>query len=371
LTVSRQSEIGSSRAPAHPRARLGQGTKELKASALSRRPFISVLLPVRGESEELIECLASLARQTYPRNRFEILIADGSDRPVDAVIFPVGLDIHIYQNKLRTMSPGLNMLARQARGEHLAIVSAHTWLPDDYLDRMVATAHVTGAANVGARVRKVARSSWGRAIAAATSSPFGVGSGIQHHGAEVGPADSAFPGFIARLMFERLGGFNTALACNEDDEFNARVRAAGGLVWYDPGVEVMYRPRETLGGLFRQYFRYGRWKVAVARLGLPAYLRVHHAIPSLVVAGAVLGLVTSVIWRPMVIPTAGAAIAYCAIAIYTGRKMAAKHGASTWRTVLVFPVVHAAYGLGFIRGLLDRGLPDEGHKPTPQAQSRP
>jgi hypothetical protein len=90
-----------------------------------------------------------------------------------------------------------------------------------------------------------------------------------------------------------------------------------------------------------------------------------------VVAGAVLGLVASVIWRPMTIPTAGAAGAYCAIAIYTGRKMAAKHGASTWRTVLVFPVVHAAYGLGFIRGLLDRGLPDEGHNPTPQAQSGP
>jgi cellulose synthase/poly-beta-1,6-N-acetylglucosamine synthase-like glycosyltransferase len=371
VTAAPVAAAGSHRAPARPRARLGPETKDAKVSALSRRPFISVLLPVRGESEELIECLASLARQTYPRSRFEILIADGSDRPVDPVIFPVGLDIHVYQNKVKTMSPGLNMLARQARGERLAIVSAHTWLPDDYLERMVATAHVTGAANVGARVRKVARSPWGRAIAAATSCPFGVGSSIQHHGAEVGPADSAFPGFIARLMFERLGGFNTDLACNEDDEFNARVRAAGGLVWYDPGVEVSYRPRETLAGVFRQHFRYGRWKVAVARLSVPAYLRVHHAIPSLAVAGAVVGAVASIIWRPMIIPTAGAALVYCAIAIYEARKMAAEHGASMLRTVLVFPVIHAAYGLGFIRGLLDRGLPDEGRSRNTQVQTRP
>ncbi|MGA3057056.1 MAG: hypothetical protein ABSE70_03300, partial [Candidatus Limnocylindrales bacterium] len=244
--------------------------------------------------------------------------------------------------------------------ERLAIVSAHSWLPDEYLDRVEATAHVTGAANVGARVRKVARSPWGRAIAAATSCPFGVGRSIQHHGAVVGPADSAFPGFIARLMFERLGGFNTALACNEDDEFNARVRAAGGLVWYDPGVEVAYRPRETLDGLYRQHFRYGRWKVAVARLGLPNYLRVHHTIPSLAVAGAVIGPLASLIWHPLIIPTLGAVLAYCAIAAYEGRKMAAEHGASAWRTALVFPVIHAAYGLGFIRGLLDRGLPREG-----------
>ncbi len=370
-TADRLSEAGPRRAPARPRARLGPETKDTKASALSRRPFISVLLPVRGESEELIECLASLARQTYPRSRFEILIADGSDKPIDPVIFPVGLDIHTYVNKVKTMSPGLNLIARQARGERLAVVSAHTWLPDDYLDRMVATAHVTGAANVGARVRKVARTPWGRAIAAATSCPFGVGSSVQHHGAEVGPADSAFPGFIARLMFERLGGFNTDLACNEDDEFNARVRAAGGLVWYDPGVEVSYRPRETLAGLFRQHFRYGRWKVAVARLGLPAYLRLHHAVPSLAVGGAVVGVLASIIWRPMVIPTAAAAVVYCAIAIYEARKTAAEHGASTWRTVLVFPVIHAAYGLGFIRGLLDRGLPDEGRSRDTQVQTRP
>jgi hypothetical protein len=39
--------------------------------------------------------------------------------------------------------------------------------------------------------------------------------------------------------------------------------------------------------------------------------------------------------------------------------MSGAYAATTWRTALVFPVVHAAYGLGFLRGLLDRGLPAE------------
>jgi succinoglycan biosynthesis protein ExoA len=323
-------------------------------------PFVSVLLPVRGESHELAECLASLARQTYPRDRFEVLIADASDRPIDPAILPHGIDVHVYPNEARVMSPGLNMAAGHARGEYLAIVSAHSYLPDAYFERMLATARATGAANVGTRVRKVAGSAWGLAIAAATSSPFGVGSSIQHHGAEAGPADSAFPGFIARPMFEKLGGFNAALACNEDDEFNARVRAAGGLVWYEPAVTVAYRPRETLLGLYRQHFRYGRWKVAVARLGVPGYLRPRHAIPSLVVVGAVGGPLLSVLWRPFAIPTALAALAYLALALVEGRRMGRRHGAATWRTALVFPVVHAGYGIGFLRGLLDRGLPREG-----------
>jgi cellulose synthase/poly-beta-1,6-N-acetylglucosamine synthase-like glycosyltransferase len=327
--------------------------------AAAEQPSISVLLPVRGESGELAECLASLARQTYPRDRFEVLVADASDAPIDPSILPAGLNGHIYPNPARVMSPGLNMLAGHARGNYLSIVSAHSYLPDGYFERMVETARTTGAANVGTRILKVARSEWGRAIAAATSSPFGVGSSVQHHSATAGPADSAFPGFIDRVMFDKLGGFNTALACNEDDEFNARLRAAGGIVWYEPAVEVAYRPRETLGGLFRQQYRYGRWKVAVARLGVPDYLRIRHAIPSLVVVGSVLGLIASAVWHPLAIPTGLAALAYCGLALFEGRRMSRRYGAGWVRTAVVFPVVHAGYGLGFLRGLLDRGLPRE------------
>jgi cellulose synthase/poly-beta-1,6-N-acetylglucosamine synthase-like glycosyltransferase len=323
------------------------------------QPFISVLLPVRGESQELDECLASLARQTYPRGRLEILIADASDTPIDPSILPAGLNGHIYPNPARVMSPGLNMLVGHARGDYLSIVSAHSYLPDGYFERMVSTARATGAANVGTRILKVARSKWGRAIAAATTSPFGVGSSKQHHSATAGPADSAFPGFIKRGTFDELGGFNTALACNEDDEFNARVRAAGGIVWYESAVEVAYRPRETLRGLFRQQFRYGRWKVAVARLGVPDYLRIRHAIPSLVVVGAVLGPIVSVIWLPFAIPTGLAGLAYCGLALSEGRRMSRGYQAGWLRTAVVFPVVHAGYGLGFLRGLLDHGLPRE------------
>lgn len=334
------------------------------------QPFISVLLPVRGESDELAECLASLARQTYPRDHFEVLIADASEKPIDPSILPNGLDVHAYPNPAQVMSPGLNMLASHARGDYLAIVSAHSYLPDGYFERLVATARATGAANVGTRVLKVARSPWGRAIAAATSSPFGVGSSIQHHGTAAGPADSAFPGFIARATFEKLAGFNPDLACNEDDEFNARVRAGGGLVWYEPAVEVAYRPRETMLGLFRQHYRYGRWKVAVARLGIPGYLRPRHAIPSLVVVGAVVGPLLAVVWRPFAIPTAAAAIAYCALAGFEGRRMSRGYGAGALRTALVFPVVHAGYGIGFLRGLLDRGLPVEGRRRNAEPPAR-
>jgi GT2 family glycosyltransferase len=324
------------------------------------RPPISVLIAVRGESAELVECLASLSAQTYPHDRFEVLLAAASDKPIDPASLPVDIDVHVYPNPALFMGPGVNMVAGHARGDYVAIPSAHSSLPPDYLERMEATIVATGATNVGARIRKVAHSAWGRAIAAATSSPFGVGSSVQHHGTVAGPAESAFPTFMPRDRFLALGGFDVRLSYNQDDDFNARLRASGGVVWYEPAVEVVYHPRETLRTLFRQQFRYGRWKVAVARLGVPGYMRPRHAVPSLVVLGAVIGPTASILWHPLAIPTVIAAAAYCAMAVIEGRRMRRLYEAATWRTALVFPVVHAAYGLGFLRGLLDRGLPAEG-----------
>jgi succinoglycan biosynthesis protein ExoA len=326
-------------------------------------PYISVLLPARNEGSDLAACLESLAAQTYPLDRFEVIIADGSDSPIPLTDLPDELDVRILRNPERVMSRGLNLAARAARGERFAIVSAHSWLPPDYLLQMYATARDSGAANVGSRVKKAARSAWGRAIAAATSSRLGVGGSIQHFGSVAGRADSAFPGFIDRAAFDAVGGFNGELACNEDDEFNARLRAAGYIVWYDPAVEVSYRPRETLAGVFRQYFRYGRWKVAVARTGLPGYLRLRHAMPAAAVLTGGLLAVGSIRRRGLRLPLVGLTVLYGFLAGAEGRRLAPAQNAVPWRVAATFPVIHTAYGLGFLRGLLDSGMPDEGQPP--------
>ena len=52
---------------------------------------------------------------------------------------------------------------------------------------------------------------------------------------------------------------------NQDDEFNLRLRLAGGRIVLDPTIRVFYTPRGSLRAVFRQYYEYGRWKPAVMR----------------------------------------------------------------------------------------------------------
>lgn len=322
-------------------------------------PFISVLLPVRNETDEFRACLESVAAQDYPPGRLEVIVADAGDEERDRGPLPPGLAIRVLPNPDRLMSRGLNLAAGHARGVYLAVVSAHSVLPAGYLRSISRIAEQTGADNVGGYVQKVGVGRWGRAIAAATSSPFAVGNATQHHGSGAGLADSAFPGFIRRSMFDRVGGFDVRLGCNEDDAFNARLREIGGRVWYDPTIAVVYRPRESLTGAFRQHFRYGRWKVAVARTGVRGYIRWRHIVPSVTVMGAIVLPLSSLLVPSLALGLGCLGIAYMTAAAVEAGRMARRHGAAAWRTFLVFPVIHAGYGLGFLRGLLDRGFPVE------------
>ena len=93
-----------------------------------------------------------------------------------------------------------------------------------------------------------------------------------------------------RGALDAAGGFDETFARNQDYELNWRLRQRGETVWFDPALEVAYRPRGSLAQLARQYHDYGRWKQTMLRRH-PASLRWRQlAAPGLVSALAVSAL---------------------------------------------------------------------------------
>jgi hypothetical protein len=132
-----------------------------------------------------------------------------------------------------------------------------------------------------------------QAVAWAMTSPAGVGAAANHTGGEAGPADTVYLGVYRREAIERVGGYDETMIVAEDWELNYRIRAAGGLIWFTPELQVTYRPRTSLLALARQHFRYGRWRRVVARrypeTVSPRYLAAP-AVTAANFAGCVLGV---------------------------------------------------------------------------------
>ena len=137
-----------------------------------------------------------------------------------------------------------------------------------------------------------------RAVAAAMTSPIGVGQASFHVGGEEGPAPTVYLGVFRREVLERLGGYDETFLRAQDWELNHRIRESGGVVWFTPRLTVSYRPRSDLRALARQYRDYGRWRRVVMREHEGTASLRYLAPPAAVVAVAAGTVVGLAVWRP-------------------------------------------------------------------------
>ena len=230
-----------------------------------RRPPVSVIIPARNEGAMLSAALGSVRAQDYD-GEIEIIVADGSDTPAMAEAvraeFP---EVQVIPNPGRNAASGMNRALQAAAHPVIVRCDARCVLPANYVRLAVGTLERTSAANVGGRQRPVGATAFERAVGLAMTTPLGAGDARYRLGGAEGPVDTVFLGVFRREALEAVGGYDTALERNQDYELNWRLRVRGETVWFDPKLEVGYRPRGDLAGLARQYFDYGRWKRIVLR----------------------------------------------------------------------------------------------------------
>jgi glycosyltransferase involved in cell wall biosynthesis len=325
---------------------------------------VSVMAPMWNEAEHIEDLVADIAGQDFA-GEVELIVADGSstDGSVDrlqAAAERHALPVTILDNPARWVSHGLNLCVRAAQGDLIVRVDCHSRYPADYLRRCVAAAEETGAENVGGVFVPEGRTPMERAVACAMDSPFG-GIHWTRHGSEARVEVDTVPyGAFRPHAFDSAGLFDESLVRNQDDEFNLRLRLAGGRIVLDPSIRIFYTPRGSLARVFRQYYEYGLWKPVVMRKH-GRVVSVRSLVPiafvgSLAVLGALAPFSTAarVLLALEVGVYAAGALVFGALAVRTRRE--------SWgllpRVVAAFPAFHVAYGLGmavgWIRGLLRR-----------------
>jgi succinoglycan biosynthesis protein ExoA len=313
--------------------------------------IVSIIVPCRNEVRHLSSFLSCLAAQNY-RGKLEVLIADGmSTDGTRAILAEWALrdrGIRIIDNPRRIVSTGLNLAIRAAHGDILIRMDAHTAYAHDYVSQCYAVLEETGADNAGGAARTEADGFMQRAIAAAYGSRFSTGGARFHDESYEGYVDTVPYGCWRRGTLERIGLFDEALERNQDDELNLRLTRMGGKIWQSRRIVSWYRPRSTLGGLFRQYWQYGFWKVAVIRKHKqPASWR--HLAPGAFVVFVVLLACFEPLYATAVLG------AYLTVLLGASVVTARRHGRSLFPVLpLVFATYHFAYGTGFLWGVFVR-----------------
>ena len=323
---------------------------------------VSIIVPCYNEQETIRLLLEAIYAQTYPRQDLEVIVADGmsTDRTRQEIAAfqssHPALPVRVVENPQRIIPAGLNVAVRAAQGEYIVRLDAHSTPAPDYVARCVAALQTGAGDNVGGVwVIQPGGADWrANSIATAASHPLGVGDARYRLGGSAQAVDTVPFGAFRRSLVDRVGWFDETLLTNEDYEFNARIRRAGGTVWMDPSIRSAYRARSSYLELARQYWRYGYWKARMLRR-YPETFRWRQLAGVFVLSFAVLGLLA--IWFPWAGWLLALEVGVYLLGLFLAGAQVAlrrREAALLVGVPLAIATMHFAWGSGFIWSMIKR-----------------
>jgi succinoglycan biosynthesis protein ExoA len=262
---------------------------------MSAQPDVSIVMPVRNEAPYLSEALEAVCSQATDAS-LEIIVVDGhsTDGTRDIIERWAASDdrLRVVDNPRKGIPQALNRGLSAAQGRFLVRVDGHSSVPPHYVQTLVDHIRAGDCEGAGGRKQAVGHGRFGKAVAAAHSSRFGIGDSKYHYLERLGLVDHIPFGVYLTDRARAIGGWDEELQTNEDYDFDFRYQQAGGRLLLDPTVVFDWRVRESLRGLAHQYFAYGRGK-ARALLRHPSSLHLRWCVPPALVATLLGGIVFS------------------------------------------------------------------------------
>lgn len=320
------------------------------------KPFVSILIPVHNEEAYIYRCLEAVLAQDYPSHLVEVWISDGmsSDgtRKIIADYTSQYANIYLLDNPGRIVPTGLNLLIPKAKGNILIRVDGHCVIASDYISNCVRHLQGETVDGVGGPMNTIGEDFVSETIALAMSSKFGVGnSSFRTETGQTKLADTVpFPAYT-REIIRRVGLYDEELVRNQDDEYNYRIREAGGKLLLAEDVRSTYYSRGSFAKLWRQYYQYGYWKVRVLQKH-PRQMSLRQFVPLAFVLSLIISLILALVMPWGWILLVAILGLYLLANLVVSSAIAKKQG---WRFLrllpLTFAIVHLSYGTGFLTGL--------------------
>jgi len=283
----------------------------------------TIVIPVKPGG--VVRALVPLRQIDYPPQLFEVLIAEG-----------------------RQPSRQRNLAAAGALGDILYFLDDDSAVRPDCLTRL--NEHYSRGDIVavgGPSLTPAGDTPLQRAVGVALGSRLG-GGGVRNRYRQTGEVRRTDDRelILCNLSFRRdvflaAGGLDERLYPNEENELMDRLLASHRTLLHDPGLAVCRSQRPTLKAFCRQIFGYGRGRAEQTLLSrrinlgslLPAFFVIYLCLLPLVRMPLAL------------LPLSAYAALVCAYAMSSGQP------GIFARLLVILPLLHICYGIGFLAGL--------------------
>lgn len=276
------------------------------------QPTVSVVIPARNAEDMIENCLRSLSQLDYPKDRVEIIIADGlsTDRTRE-VAEDYGARVIVNQ-KIRVVS-GRNVGFETAHGELIAFSDADCVMDKNWLKNSVKYFNDERVAAVGGP-NLVPQSATAFAKAAGLlfdyAFSFGGGAPTRIYDKVIESRSHASNAIYRADTLRRVMPIDEDMFEGEDVVMNEKIRSLGYKLLYVPDVIVYHHRRATPKRWWSQMYGYGLGKILMRRKMTgtitPVQVVLGLAAPILVAVCVALAMLNP--WFPVMFLLGGAAL---------------------------------------------------------------
>ncbi len=323
----------------------------------------AVIVICLNEAACIGETLESLTAQTYPKERFDILVVDGGSTDGTQEVVRAHAERHpnlrLVVEPKQGAAAGRNAGVRATRRPYVAFLDGDCVAPPDWLMTMARgfthwrERKPSLAAVGGSNVAPPEAGAFVQALSVAQDTFLGSFNSVQGrrfcHACCVESVATA-NALYDKSAIEAVGGFDETLRSEaEDADLNYRIRQHGGCFIFLPESRVMHWMRATPAQWWRNMVRYGRGRARLLKRhpGMRSWI---YALPLLFACSMAL-LLLAPWWSGFLAPL----LYFPAMASYVLYLTARKGVVNLAPHVFIaFVVQHFGYSLGEAQGLLDR-----------------
>lgn len=211
-------------------------------------PFVSVIVPVFNDQSGIDRCIEALTTQSYPQDRYEIIVVDNNSEPRIRLKNKAGFYVQLLWCGTAGSYAARNQGISVSRGEILAFTDADCVPYSEWIKKGV-TALLDGGSDcvVGGEVLFDAPKS-----KQATELYQYVVGFLQKENINERKFTATANLFSYRKEFDRIGLFNTHLLSGGDREWCYRARQHGAKIVFCEKAVVVTSPRTELSAAIRQ-----------------------------------------------------------------------------------------------------------------------
>jgi glycosyltransferase involved in cell wall biosynthesis len=212
-------------------------------------PFVSVIVPVYNDPEGIAACVAGLQRQTYPHDRYEIVVVDNGSSP--PVALPPAANLRVELDLTPGSFHARNTGIAVAKGEVLAFIDADCAPMPAWIERGVAALAALGTGAIGGAVQ-VNLPGPPRTAVEAYESLYPYRQDLFIEWLRFSQTANLF---TQRETMDRVGHFDTEAKSGGDAEWCHRLLAAGLPLRYAADAVVVTRPRRSVREILHRSMR--------------------------------------------------------------------------------------------------------------------